>query len=64
MATITLNVADAQLQRVIDGLCGAENLTPTGANAKLALVRIAKRTVRIHEEVIAQLNIEEQLDIT
>jgi hypothetical protein len=64
MATITLNIDDAALPRIVAGLCGAEGLAESGANARTALIRIAKRTIRIYEEVIEQQRIEGEIPIT
>jgi hypothetical protein len=64
MATIQLTIDDAALARVVSGLCGAEGLPESNANAKTALIRIAKRAIRIHEEVIEQQRIEGEIPIT
>ena len=58
MATITLNIPDAALPRVVDALCALDGYEPgsgpKGAFAKQVLIRIVKQTVKNHEAEIAR----------
>lgn len=64
MAQIIITVADAQAPRAIAGLCGHENLDATAANAKVALVRVAKRAILEYERALREVQDEQALDIT
>lgn len=45
MATITLNIPDAELARVRAALCAAAGLEESNANAKQAIVQIVRATI-------------------
>ena len=53
MATITLTIPDAQVNRVINALCGSPlnqvPLTPTAANAKATVVAWVSEQVKLFE---------------
>lgn len=59
MAAITINIPDAQLQRVIDAFCAEYGWSsveidgPRGAFAKKQLLLLIKRKVRSYEEALA-----------
>jgi hypothetical protein len=55
LATITLTIPDAQLTRVVNGLCAAAGVTATPANAKQAVIDHVKATVLASEQQAAIL---------
>lgn len=71
MATITLNIPDAALSRVVDALCARGNWRdvetdgPKGAFAKRELARWLREEVHRHEraETLAAVTFPEQVDI-
>ena len=50
MATLTLTLADADLQRVIVALCNAGGTTPTPENARAFIIAYITQTVANVEE--------------
>jgi hypothetical protein len=46
MAKITLTIRDADTDRVISALCRWNNVPPSAANAKAAVVQLIRNTVR------------------
>jgi hypothetical protein len=53
MATITITIPDAQLQRVINGLCVAGRIPATPANAKQVVLDYIKGAVLNAEQLAA-----------
>jgi hypothetical protein len=53
MATIQITIPDAQLTRVVNGLCAAAGVTATPANAKQAVIDHVKATVLNAEQQAA-----------
>ena len=53
MATITITIPDAQLQRVINGLCASVGTAATPANAKQVVLTYIKATVLAVEQQVA-----------
>jgi hypothetical protein len=54
MAVITLNIPDAQLPRIINGLCALNGVPATGANAKQVVVGWVTAMVLEQERLAAQ----------
>jgi hypothetical protein len=45
MASMTINIPDAQVPRVVEALCRWNNAPPSNANAKAAVLQLIKNTV-------------------
>lgn len=54
MATVSITLPDAELARIVHGLCVSAGLPESAANAKKALVAHIKATVRNVETAEAQ----------